>query len=67
MLRFIMYADETQLFVPFRVEWYPSVVVRLEACIPEVRTWLSENHLKLNDEKTEFLLVGQNQLINNSG
>ena len=62
-----MYVDDTQLFVPFRVEEYASVMVRLEACITdhEVRTWLSENHLRLNDEKTEFLFMGPKQLINN--
>ena len=36
---------------------------KLEACVDEIRTWLSENHLRLNDEKTEFILIGQKQLL----
>ena len=48
-------AYDTQLFVPFRVEKDARAMVRLQACITEVRTWLSENHLKL---------MGQKQLIN---
>ena len=47
-----MYANDTQLFVPFKVEENVSFMVRLEACIAEERTWLRENHLKLNGEKT---------------
>ena len=62
-----MYADDTQLFVPFKVEEYDEAMNRLEACVAEMRLWLSENHLKLNDEKTEFVVIGQKQLINRIG
>ena len=31
---------------------------RLEACISEIRQWMSRNFLKLNDSKTEFLIIG---------
>ena len=59
-----MYADDTQLFVPFRVGDFHSAKDRLEACIAEIRTWLSENHLKLNDEKTEYMIIGKKRLVN---
>jgi hypothetical protein len=59
-----MYADDTQLYVPFGVGEYANAMTKLEACIAEMRIWLSENHLKLNDEKTEFLLIGQKQMLN---
>ena len=31
---------------------------RLEACINHVRNWMSSNRLKLNSDKTEFLVFG---------
>ena len=34
---------------------------RIEACICEIRQWMQDNFLKLNDEKTEFLLIGSRQ------
>ena len=30
----------------------------LQACLEEVRTWMSENRLKMNDTKTEAILFG---------
>ena len=31
---------------------------RLEECIAEVKLWMANNFLKLNDEKTEFIVLG---------
>ena len=31
---------------------------KLEACINEIRVWMKANFLKLNDSKTEFLILG---------
>ena len=59
-----MYADDTQLFIPFSVEKYDSAIAKLEACSSEIKTWLDANHLKQNDAKTRFLVVGQKQLLN---
>jgi len=33
-----------------------GLVNTLEVCINDVKTWMLENKLKLNDEKTEVLL-----------
>ena len=59
-----MYADDTQLFVPFSVGEYDNAIQKLERCIDEMRTWLANNHLKLNDDKTEFIVVGQKSHLN---
>ena len=55
-----LYADDTQLYVPFN----PcnsgeslEAMKRLECCIEEIRTWMTENYLCLNDGKTEFLIL----------
>ena len=31
---------------------------QIEACIAEIKSWMGSNFLKLNDEKTEFILFG---------
>ena len=32
----------------------------METCFDEIRLWMSQNHLKLNDDKTEFIIIGSN-------
>ena len=57
---FHLYADDTQLFLEFNVSDTVSVhevVTRLEGCIASVRGWMQENMLKLNEEKTELLII----------
>ena len=58
-----MYADDTQLYVPFKINEHESAIRKLERCISEMKTWLANNHLKLNDEKTEFLIFGQKHML----
>ena len=55
------YADDTQLYTSFN----PRVpgdreasLTTLNACICEIRSWMSANYLKLNDSKTEFFVAG---------
>ena len=53
------YADDTQLYVSFMnndPEERSTEVAHLNDCIKDVRTWLTQNMLKLNDEKTEVIL-----------
>ncbi|CAB3977251.1 Hypothetical predicted protein [Paramuricea clavata] len=60
------YADDSQLYVAFRpkVESEQSdAVTAMERCIEDIRKWMSEDKLLLNDEKTEFLLIGTKQQL----
>ena len=57
-----VYADDTQLYIPFAVEDYKDAIARLEGCIADIRIWLAANHLKLNDDKTEFIIFGHSNL-----
>ena len=56
-----LYADDTQLYVPFDPEDSESALSRLESCIEEIRLWMNSNFLKLNDSKTEFIIFGTPQ------
>ena len=55
-----LYADDTQvymLFSPLSDESTTRTFQRIEACIAEIRMWLKDNKLMLNDDKTEVLVI----------
>ena len=57
-----IFADDTQLHKASQ----PSecLVSDFESCFLSVKAWMLSNKLKLNDEKTEAMLVGSRQAIN---
>ena len=59
------YADDTQLYISFDLHEHQDVISKMEQCIEKVRTWMADNFLKLNDEKTEVLFFGSKNLIAN--
>jgi len=62
-----MYADDTQLYMTFDSDDCVSVLNNFECCIAKIREWMNNNFFKLNDSKTEFLILKQrNTLLNNS-
>jgi len=54
-----LYADDTQLYVAFKRNCPDAnaALTSLEGCIEAVRQWMAHNFLKLNDDKTEFLVI----------
>ena len=52
------YADDTQLYVPFHPNEESAALERLHQCIANLRCWMNMNRLKLNDKKTEFIILG---------
>ena len=54
------YADDSQIYVSMKPT-QPDIdltFAQIEACIEEVRNWMLENKLKLNDDKTVFMIIG---------
>lgn len=58
-LQFHHYADDLQLMLTFELNAQSllEAMRRLEACICDIREWMTSNYLKLNDGKTEFLPI----------
>ena len=60
------YTDDTQLYLPFSPDStnnQTDAVVAMERCISDIRTWMHTDKLKLNDDKTEFILIGAKQQL----
>ena len=59
------YADDTQLYIsikPINQRVVDEGVAKLENCLTDIYTWMSQNKLKLNADKTEVLVMGTPQM-----
>ena len=54
------YADDTQLYISVNPHT-PDTITSLTSCLTEITKWMNANLLKLNENKTEVLLVGPKQ------
>ena len=65
-VEFHQYADKTQIYFSFRPSKPNSkhdCTTRIENCIAENGIWMTQNLLKLNCDKTEFILFGTLQQL----
>ena len=51
-----LFADDTQLQKSAPLSELTNLTKELDACADNIKTWMTENQLKLNDDKTEALL-----------
>ena len=59
------YADDSQLFVfvrPVQAQ-VDGAVDRVQLCVRDIRIWMRNHFLKLNDRKTEMLVVGSRKQL----
>ena len=60
-VNFHSYADDQQDYISFNPKHVgdkEECILKLERCIQDIRTWMNTNLLKLNSEKTEFIVFG---------
>ena len=59
-LGFHCYADDTQLFLAFNPKdnmEIKATVHRVQQCVQAIHEWMTANYLKLNEDKTEILVI----------
>ncbi|PFX13990.1 RNA-directed DNA polymerase from mobile element jockey [Stylophora pistillata] len=60
------YADDTQLYLSFKPDsedGKTNARCAMEQCIKAGRAWMAADKLKLNEDKTEFMLIGTRQQL----
>ena len=55
-LRCHFHADDTQIYLSFSPELASSAFTSIEAWIKDIFSWMIENKLSVNSDKTEYLL-----------
>ena len=53
-----LYADDTQLYKSVDVPHVISILQSLNECVSDVSSWMTSNKLKLNEDKTEVMIIG---------
>lgn len=59
-LNYMLYADDTQLWLPVDLDNPEDIASKIrivEKCFLEIHKWMSANKLQLNVDKTEYLLI----------
>ena len=57
-------ADDTQLYLSFKpgcTATEEESIAAMENCIKAIRAWMITDKMKINDTKTEFLIIGTKQ------
>ena len=55
-INYHFYADDTQLYIDCDINDLDYAYQKLQLCISDVCAWMIDHHLKLNEEKTEFVV-----------
>ena len=56
-IKYHIYGDDTQLYCCFDLDTPYEVLSTISACVSDIKAWMIRNKLKVNDDKTEFLLI----------
>ena len=66
-MNYHFYADDTQLYITLSPDNFSHSIQKLKNCLNHIQTFMLANKLKLNPDKTEFILIGSqknhNQLL----
>lgn len=61
-----LYADDSQLYIGFsasRPSELADIKERIRQCLEEIKSWMLENFMKLNQAKTELLVFGSKSAL----
>ena len=53
------YTDDMQLYLAFDMDKQEEAIAKMEACFNNIRIWMRQNKLQLNEDKTELIIIAQ--------
>lgn len=62
----IIFADDTQIWISFKPDSelsHVSAVATLVKCVKDIKDWMDKKKLKMNDGKSEIVLIGTRQQL----
>ena len=57
-VKHLLYADDTQIYISMTPSNASDSIKDIQGCLASVQSWMSANKLKLNPDKTEFIVFG---------
>ena len=65
-INYHFYADDTQLHITLSPANFSHSIQKFKYCLNDIQNFMFTNKLKLNPDKTEFILIGSQKIVNNS-
>ena len=65
IFNFHIYADDTQLYNCYKPNQIDSAILDISKGTRDINDWMKKNKLKMNADKTEIMLCGSFQKLNN--
>ena len=64
-VQYHFYADDTSIYVSFNPGDVDTAFTQMKRCIDDVRFWMAAKKLKMNDSKSNFIIVASKSVLNN--
>lgn len=60
------YSDDNQLYKSDDISRLPSIIRSSQLCISDIKAWMTNNKLQLNNDKTEMILISPKKFLNSN-
>ena len=58
------FPDDSQLYKSGNITQLPEIIHSTQSCISDVKAWMTNNQLQLNNDKTETILIATKTVLN---
>ena len=58
------FSDDNQLYKSGNIIQLPEIIHSIQSCISDVKAWMTNNQLQLNNDKTEMILIAIKTVLN---